>query len=324
MKAYHDLVQKILDEGVNVYNTRTNSVCRTIVGEQISFDVREGFPALTTRKFPFKNTVGELLGFFRGVTSAEDFRKLGCSFWDANANETKDWLKNIYRKGTDDTGNIYGKQWTSWPAVRVATTDKEEHYLVNHGWKYIGKTNVTCKEGYGFGIYRKHINQLENVVRTILTNPTDRRIIVSGWNVGELDTMCLSPCHMDYRFIPFEDSKILNVVMTIRSWDVWLGSPSNIASTAIFLQVVARLTGYHVGKVVIQAANVHLYENSIPAAKELLTREHFDRPILRLSDNIKPITNMAEIKGVFTRIEPTDITLDGYQSHDPIKVEMVA
>lgn len=318
MQDWDKLMQKILDEGVDVLNTRTNAVCRTIVGEQLTFDLTKGFPALTTRKLPFKNIVGELLGFFRGCQSAQEFRELGCNFWNTNANETKGWLDNIYRKGIDDCGRIYGAQWTNWHTVRVAKSDAEEAYLKSNNWKHIGK------DSFGFGIYQKYINQLENVVRTILTNPTDRRIIVSGWNVGELDMMCLPPCHMDYRFIPFEDTKILNVVMTIRSWDFYLGSVANIASTALFLEIVSRLTGYTAGKIVIQAANVHLYENSIEASKKLLTRAHFPRPTLVLSDNIKPIVDHKDIKDIFSRIEPTDIWLNGYESHDPITVRMVA
>ena len=102
MHNYHELLETTMDSGVYQFNTRTGKRCRAQVGNQLSFDLRTGFPALTTRKLPFKNIVGELLGFFRGVTSAADFRALGCHFWDANANETAAWLANPYREGVDD------------------------------------------------------------------------------------------------------------------------------------------------------------------------------------------------------------------------------
>lgn len=101
MENYHQLLRLTMEQGVDQYNTRTNKLCRALVGHQVQYDLRQGFPALTTRKLPFKNIVGELLGFFRGVTSAADFRALGCHFWDINANETPAWLASPYRQGHD-------------------------------------------------------------------------------------------------------------------------------------------------------------------------------------------------------------------------------
>ena len=106
--------------------------------------------------------------------------------------------------------------------------------------------------------------------------------------------------------------------------DVFLGTPANIASTAIFLAVVGRLTGYTPDKVIIQGANAHLYENSFEVAKELITREHYPAPKLVLSDNIKEIKNLEDIKGCFSRIEPEDITLENYSSHSVLTVPMIA
>lgn len=102
MKNYHDLLRITMAHGVDQHNVRTGKLCRALVGHQFQFDLREGFPALTTRKLPFKNIVGELLGFFRGYDNAADFRALGCSFWDINANETPAWLASPYRRGQDD------------------------------------------------------------------------------------------------------------------------------------------------------------------------------------------------------------------------------
>lgn len=319
MKPYNDLVENILTNGKDVFNKRTGTVCKTIIGTQLTFDMAEGFPALTLRKLPVKNTIGELIGFFRGYTSAADFRAVGCNFWNKNANETTAWLENPNRKGEDDCGNIYGKQWTAWETTRVSFSDEQDDYLKDNGWSIIGYT-----PGDNNAIFQKQINQLENLVHKIITDPSDRRLIVSGWNIGEFDLMSLPPCHIQYNFLPMEDDRTMSVIMTIRSMDVFLGTPANIASTAMFLAIVCRLTGYTPDKVIVQGANAHLYENSLEGAKELISRGHFPSPTLKLSDNIQQITSFNDIKGCFERIQPEDISLEGYQAHEAIKVEMVA
>ena len=137
--------------------------------------------------------------------------------------------------------------------------------------------------------------------------------------------MALPPCHMDYRFVAMEDTKALHVVMTIRSWDLFLGAPFNIASTALFLEIMARLAGYTPATVTIQATNAHIYyEDHYDQVNEQLSRDHFPAPKLVLSENIRPIADLSEIAGVFTRVEPADISLEGYQSHAAIKAPMTA
>ena len=332
MTQYHDLVKNILDNGIDIFNERTGTICKTIIGCQLTFDLAKGFPALTTRKLPFKSITGELLGFFRGYTSAKDFRELKCGFWNGNANETKAWLENPFRKGEDDCGRIYGSQWTDWESTVIIKADDRNtdkiNYLAEKGYRYVESFYANDEKEFGsagtYVIFKKNINQLEEIVRKILTNPSDRRIIVTGWNPGEIDFQSLCACHMDYRFIPIEQTKELHVVMTIRSLDVFLGTPANIASTALFLAIVARLTGYTPRTVIIQGTNAHLYENQFEVAKELLTRTHFSDPHLVLSDNIKKINTLDEIKGCFERIQPEDIWLEGYECHGPLTVPMVA
>lgn len=334
MQQYQNLLSDIMDNGVDVLNKRTGAVCRTLVGAQMSFDMKEGFPALTTRKLPFKNIVGELLGFFRGYTSAAEFRALGCNFWDANANETKAWLDNPFRTGTDDLGRIYGKQWTAWESIKMIKHCESEvfcektNHLVLKGYKFVGlftNHDVNHLEGKGeYNVLMKNINQLEEAAVKILTDPSDRRIIVSGWNPGDKEQQSLPSCHMDYRFIPFEGTKTMSVVMTIRSSDFYLGAPANIASTALFLEIMCRLTGYIADKVIIQAANVHLYESHFQVAKELLGREPLPSPTLVLGPEIFPINDPLELEGCFKRINPADITMQGYESHGVLSAPMVA
>ena len=232
MENYHQLLRLTMEQGVDQYNTRTNKLCRALVGHQVQYDLRQGFPALTTRKLPFKNIVGELLGFFRGVTSAADFRALGCHFWDINANETPAWLASPYRQGRDSLGPVYGKQWTAWVDRRIADTPAERDRLLGLGYQVRMCADDVSEEGKKTEwLMQRTINQLENALTKLLTDPSDRRVIVSGWNVAELDMMALPPCHMDYRFVAFENPRVLNLVMTIRSWDLFLGAPANICAT---------------------------------------------------------------------------------------------
>ncbi len=324
MQNYHDFLNLVMTKGEDIAHERTGIVCRTYVGGQLKFEPEDGFPAVTTKKLAFNGVKGELLGFFRGCTSAADFRALGCQVWNQNANETPAWLANPWRQDRlDYLGPIYGKQWTDWLAYREVDLGNKKllEHTQSNGFELIATTAA------GLGIFRKSINQLEQALHALLTNPTDRRIIVSGWNVGELDMMALPPCHMDYRFVAIPGQGgapgKLNVVMTIRSWDLFLGGPFNIASTALFLSIMARLSGFEPGSVTIQATNAHVYENHFDQVREQLSREHFPAPKLVLSDRIRKVS-LDEIEGSFARIEPDDIRLEGYESHAAIKAPMAA
>ncbi len=328
MQNYHELLRRTLENGVDQFNTHTGKVCRALVGYQLQYDLADGFPAITTKKLAFKNMTGELLGFFRGYTNAADFRSLGCTVWDDNANKTAAWLANPNRKGTDDLGPIYGKQWTDWTDRRIVGTPTERDRLLEQGYKVRMCAEQIDGEKTTEWLMERGINQLENALRKLITDPSDRRIIVSGWNVAEFDLMALPPCHMDYRFVAFDGAtpeapKVLHVVMTIRSWDLFLGAPFNIASTSLFLAIMARLAGMVPGTATIQATNAHLYEDHYEQVREQLSRDHMAPPTLCLSDRIKPV-GVDEIPGVFTRIEPEDIKLEGYHSHAAIKAPMSA
>lgn len=322
MKQVHDLLERVLKYGKIQINKRTNSECRVLTGEQLKFNLADGFPALTTRKLFLKSTIAEQVGFFRGLTSAKDFRELGCGFWDTNANETKAWLENPIRKGTDDVGNIYGALWNNWETFKFIKNDENSskanviiNYLQERGWEYVSDNYIDHPSIGDPGIYSimmKQINQLEEAVRKIMTDPSDRRIIITGWDPGQYDFQSLPACHMDYRFIPFEDDKTMDLVMTMRSADLYLGIPANIINTAVFLHTVCRLTGYTPGTMTIQITNAHLYDNSYKNAEILLTREHQDQPALELSENIKQLKSVDEIKGCFSRIKTEDYIIHGY------------
>ncbi len=304
MQAYHNLLEKIMSEGVEELNERTGKICSTLVGEQLTFDMTS-FPLLETRPMPIKSIIGELLSFFRGYTSADKFRELGCKFWDANANETPNWLKNKNRKGTDDLGRIYGAQWTGWRDTRIIGLHEIVHYA-NTGYKIkCHKIKKLNPEG-SFYVLERHINQLMEVLKKLITDPSDRRMIITAWNPAELDLMSLPSCHIDYRFTAIKNT--VNCVMTMRSCDAYLGLPANIAETGLLLKVMAGLSGFDVGKIVIQLANVHLYSDHYSATLELLNRK--PNPASKVQINISNLISYKSQdfslvpQSVFSDIEP--------------------
>ena len=217
MNQYLELMRKIRDDGEDELNTRTGKVCRFIVGEQMRFDMADGFPAMTTKKLAFKAVKGELLGFFRGYDNAAQFRALGCNVWNANANDTKAWLENPTRKGVDDLGTIYGVNWTSWKDQKIVPVE-QRGVFEELGYKYLGTgTARTYESDSGphieMVLMERRINQLEKALHTIMTNPSDRRIIITGWNPATLDQCALPACHMDYRFVPVQYSLLAEMIL---------------------------------------------------------------------------------------------------------------
>lgn len=316
-QAYLDLLQFLRDEGV-LRGNRTGVGTYTSPGHMLKFDLRDGFPALTTKKLAFKSGRGELLGFFRGYDNAADFRALGCKFWDQNANETPSWLSNPNRKGTDDLGRIYGVQWTKFRDTRVARTSREKEELLANGYYLLADDKER-----GVAVVEREINQLEETLRTLLTNPNDRRMLITAWRPDEFDQMSLPPCHVSYNYVCLPDNT-LHLCMYMRSSDLLLGVPVNIATTSMMLAVMARLSGKTAATVTVFMADTHLYENHVEQALEQVQRTPYAPAKLVLSDNIKPITDLSQIKGAFERIEPEDIELVDYVSHAALKAPMAA
>ena len=284
MKQYLNLLERVLEEGKWQQN-RTGIPTKRIEGAMLEFNLKEGFPAVTTKKLAWKNVVGELLGFIRGYTDAEMFRELGCTIWDQNANENEAWLANSNRVGKDDLGRIYGAQWRNWTVPYSTQT----------------------------------IDQLENAVSEIMHNPTSHSIIVTAWNPGELDLMALPPCHMTYQFLVDVESNELSLCMYQRSCDLFLGIPFNIASYALLLEMVAAATGRVASKLVMFLADVHIYQNHIEQVLEQLKREPFAPPQLKIAE---VFFNSSVGLNRLNEAEPSDFQLENYVSHLPIKGDM--
>lgn len=288
------------------------------VGHMLKYDLTNGEAFVTTKSLAFKPVVGELLGFFRGYDSAAQFRALGCNVWTKNANETPAWLANPNRKGEDHLGRIYGVQWTRWRDTRFAHTSEACEELEKKGYALKAQDPVR-----GVSVYEREINQLEEALKALMVDRFNRRIIINGWRPDELDLMALPPCHVTYQFI-VEADNTLHSTLWMRSNDLFLGHPFNAASLAVFTHIMARLAGLTPGTATIFISDAHIYEDHVTQCRTQLQREHFAGPQLKISERIQPLSSVEEIKGVFERIEPTDIWLEGYQCHPAIAASMAA
>jgi len=322
MQNFHDLLQYLVEHGQYKPN-RTGVGTFASVGHMLQYDLAQICPVPTTKKFAFKSMVGELLGFFRAYDNAADFRALGCKIWDQNANETPAWLANPNRKGTDDLGRIYGVQWTKWRDTRFAATRKEAKALRDKGYK-LKAFDIAAFLGLSKRVpfvYERHVNQLEEALRTLIKDPFSRRIVVSGWRPDEADLQALLPCHVCYQWVLTPDGK-LHGTLWQRSFDTFLAF--NISTLALFTHIMARLSGYEPGTVTMFITDAHVYENHVDQVREQLSRDHYPAPKLVLSDRIQKVQSEEGIKGAFERIQPEDIWLEGYVSHPAIKAPMAA
>lgn len=288
MQSYLDLIERVIREGVRRPN-RTGVDTLFIPGAMLQFDLRAGFPAVTTKKLAFKSVVAELVGFIRGVTSAADFRALGTKIWDQNANENAAWLANPARRGEDDLGRIYGAQWRRWNTSSGGTVD-----------------------------------QLVNAIRTILVDPNSRRIVISAWRPDESDQMALPPCHVLYQFLVDATNRVLHLCMYQRAVDLYLGASFNVCSASALLALIARMTGYTPGVFTHCLADVHLYVNHLEQARTQLMREPYPLPDLKISERIKPLAGAdpQEIALALEAVEPSDFALENYRHHPALPAPM--
>lgn len=317
MQQFHDYLRHILEHGIRRPN-RTGVDTLFVPGHMLKFDLeKDGFPAITTKKLAFQAARGELLGFFRGYDNAADFRALGCKVWDANANVTRNWVENPNRKGIDDLGRIYSKQWTDWRDWREVGCEEDAARLQDQGYALIAHD----RERHVW-VMRRGINQLEAALTAILATPTDRRILITGWRPDEFDQMALPPCHVDYQFLCDVEGRRLHLCMFQRSFDSFLAF--NIALCGMFLEIMAKLSGYKAGTFTHFIGDGHVYANHLEQVREMLSRDHRPQPRLKLGPSIPTLTDTAQVKGVFERIQPQDITLEGYDPHPAITAPMAA
>lgn len=288
MRSYLDLLKKVLTEGVREPN-RTGIDCFTIPGEMLKFDLRDGFPAMTTKKLFYETgVVGELIGFLEGTNSLKRFQELGCNVWNKNMTDPK-WLNNPNCDGPDDMGRIYGQQW-----------------------RYYSGTDM-----YQRPIF---VDQIANALADIRSAQPSRRIVVNAWNPAELDQAVLPPCHMMFQLLPHKSTNTLHMTMTQRSCDMFLGIPFNIASYATLLHLFAAWAGYKVGTLTMFLSDVHVYENHLGPCAEQLEREPLPLPELRICVPVN--AEQLTIDELVAALRPEDFNLYNYNHHPAIKAEM--
>jgi thymidylate synthase len=321
MQQYQELIQTVIDTG-SWQDNRTGIRTLSVPGAMMRFDLTKGFPAVTTKKLAFKSVVGELCAFLRASRSAADFRALGCKVWDQNANENQQWLDNPYRLGTDDLGPVYGVQWRQWPGYKVIDADQEAQLA---SAQQNGFTVVAPIEENGVKkvLLYKAIDQLRECLDTIVNNPGSRRILFHGWNPAVLDAVALPACHLLYQFIPNPATKELSMCLYVRSNDLGLGTPFNLAEGAALMHLVGRLTGYTPRWFTYFIGDAHIYENHMDMVQEQLKREPFPLPQLTISDRVPAFAQTGKYEPEWLeKIEPTDFALEGYQHHAPITAAM--
>jgi thymidylate synthase len=338
----------------------------SVFGRQIRHKMSEGFPLLTTKKMAFKTMVTELLWFLRGDTNIKFLVDNNCHIWDGDAyqaylTKTKNQIEDpndlnwdfsspkdpkitqltqeqfINKIKTDDEfaekwgelGPVYGKQWRSWHTGWDVVEDKS---------KEAGVRRIE----YG-------IDQITNLINDLKTNPDSRRLMVNAWNVGELDSMVLPPCHYGFQVYTRELSleerlqvwnikfgftneeqknqfdpnvhldthgvptRAISLMFNMRSTDVGLGLSFNLSSYALLLMMMAKQVNMVPDELIYNGGDVHLYLNHIEPIKEQITREPYELPTVKLSDRI--VNDISE----YTL---DDIVLENYQSHPSIKMPL--
>ncbi|WP_221090098.1 thymidylate synthase [Deinococcus aquaedulcis] len=260
MRQYLDLLQHVLDSGTPKTD-RTGTGTLSVFGHQMRFDLREGFPLVTTKKVHLKSVIYELLWFLRGDSNVHWLQQRGVSIWDEWADEE------------GELGPVYGVQWRSWP---------------------------TPDGG--------HIDQIARVVEQIKTNPDSRRLIVSAWNVAQVDQMALPPCHALFQFYVADGR--LSCQLYQRSVDCGLGLPFNIASYALLTLMVAQVCGLEPGEFIHTSGDAHIYLNHVEQIRLQLTREPHPLPKMWLNPDVQDLFAF--------RYE--DFRLENYVAHPHIKM----
>ncbi len=255
---YEDLLRHVLEHGTPK-SDRTGTGTRSVFGHQMRFDLREGFPLVTTKRVHLRSIVHELLWFLRGESNVAWLRENGVTIWD-------EWAD-----ADGELGPVYGVQWRSWP---------------------------TPDGG--------HVDQIAQVVDQIRRDPDSRRLIVSAWNVADIPSMALAPCHAFFQF-HVADGR-LSCQLYQRSADLFLGVPFNIASYALLTHMVAQQTDLEVGDFVWTGGDCHIYDNHVDQVAEQLRRDPFPAPRLEL----------RRAPSIFDYAYE-DVRVVGYQHHPAIK-----
>ncbi len=297
MKQYLDLLRRIKNEGI-VKSDRTGTGTRSVFGHQMRFDLAEGFPLLTTKKVFLKGIIHELLWFLDGDTNIKYLVDNGVHIWDNDAYRYYGELcaANSVEPISKEDFLVAASQQTPSPIEGYAYGDLNHVY--GYQWRSWPKDNGEA------------IDQIKQVIDTIKRNPDSRRMIVSAWNVAEVEDMALPPCHVLFQF--YVANGKLSCQLYQRSADTFLGVPFNIASYALLTMMIAQECGLQPGEFVHTLGDTHLYLNHMEQVDEQLSRTPRKLPTMRINPNVKSVFDF--------RYE--DFSLEGYDPYPAIKALM--
>lgn len=299
---YLALLEHIMEHGATKTD-RTGTGTKSVLGYQMRFDLAQGFPLLTTKKVPIKAIIHELLWFMRGDTNLKYLADNNVHIWD-------EWPYKAYlQKNGLPIPEINGEEWKQGMAEFVEKIKTDDTFAKEYG-------NLGPIYGYQWRNWPtpdgKHIDQLQQVINTLKTNPDSRRIIVSAWNVADIDEMAkagLPPCHCLFQFY-VADGK-LSCQLYQRSCDTFLGVPFNIASYALLTMIIAQITGLELGEFVWTGGDVHLYLNHLEQVQTQLARKDDIRPMPQMKINPE--------KKHLEDFKIDDFELVDYNPHESIK-----
>ena len=276
MKEYLNIVDYVLKNGERKEN-RTGTATYSVSGVKFEHDMKDGFPLITTKKVPYRLIASELEFFIKGLTDKKWLQDRNNHIWDewcspeivpyGHDEETKQRMKE-----ERDLGPIYGWQWRHFGAKYGEFDENPIMHIIKKGGSII--KNLRFPKNYEIDYSGRGIDQLEDIVNKLKTNPNDRRMIVTAWNPQDISKMALPPCH--YQFQVTVTNNKLNLMWNQRSVDVMLGLPFNIASYATLLHLLAKETGLEEGKLTGFLGDTHIYEDHIEGAKEQLSRQPYD------------------------------------------------
>jgi len=292
-KNYLTLLDNILKNG-SVREDRTGVGTKGIFGTQLRFSLENNqVPMLTTKKMFTKGVVEELLFFLRGDTDTNKLAAKGVNIWKGNT--TREFLdkRGLTYLPEGDMGKGYGFQWRNFGGYFDQVNDT-------------GDSSIDLVEVKG-------VDQLKQVIHTLKTNPTDRRIIISAWNPLQLPEMALPPCHIMVQF--YVDNGKLSTQFYMRSIDTFLGLPFNILSYAILTRIVAQTVGMKAKELVFTGGDTHVYLNHLTQVEEQIAREPYEFPTMIISKKLETVEDIESL-------ELKDFIFEGYQSYPAIKAEM--
>ncbi|MDD3144621.1 MAG: thymidylate synthase [Candidatus Gracilibacteria bacterium] len=302
MKQYLELLKDIRDNGIGK-DDRTGTGVRGLFGMQAKYDLKQGFPLVTTKKTFLRGIVVELIWLIRGETNIKYLVDRDVHIWD-------EWPFQNYidLNKLNEQFLKYSEVWFAEKTrfiEKIKSLPETDQFVIKYG-------DLGPVYGHQWRNFNSEgVDQIKTAIEQIKTNPTNRRIIVSAWNPAQLSEMLLPPCHAFFQFNVDTTNKELNLQLYQRSADMFLGVPFNIASYATLLLLISKITGYKAGTFTHTLGDSHIYNNHIDQVNLQLSREPLALPVLKILKDIKTLEDLENL-------EWDDFELVNYKSHERI------